>query len=237
MTIHEKLAAIQAEVRVPKDQYNSFGKYYYRNAESILEAARPLLDGATLTLSDDVVEVGDRIYVKATATLSFADQHVSVSAFAREPLARKGMDEAQVTGASSSYARKTALGGLLALTDSSNDPDATNDYGLADRAAAKKKPAKLRLSDLCGELVGVADPAVVDRWLDVADPALPPLVLDFATAKQAFLRAGSRDDIAKQYKGFKDQYLSGKMDGELEAVAVMLDQAAQLSVERLKEMK
>lgn len=119
------LRSIQCELKAPKGQYNSFGKYSYRSCEDILEAVKPLLDKykATVYITDEVVSVGDRIYVKATATFVDKDgKEVSVSAFAREPVARKGMDEAQVTGATSSYARKYALNGLF-LIDDNKDAD------------------------------------------------------------------------------------------------------------------
>lgn len=119
------LRSIQCELKAPKGQYNSFGKYSYRSCEDILEAVKPLLDKykATAYITDEVVAVGDRIYVKATATFVDKDgKEVSVSAFAREPVARKGMDEAQVTGATSSYARKYALNGLF-LIDDTKDAD------------------------------------------------------------------------------------------------------------------
>ena len=119
------LRKIQSELKAPKGQYNSFGKYAYRSCEDILEAVKPLLEKyeSTVYITDDVVSVGDRVYVKATAT--FVDKEgkqVSVSAFAREPVARKGMDDAQVTGATSSYARKYALNGLF-LIDDNKDAD------------------------------------------------------------------------------------------------------------------
>lgn len=119
------LRMVQSELKAPKGQYNSFGKYSYRSCEDILEAVKPLLDKyeATVSITDDVVLVGDRVYVKATATFIDKDGKViQSSAFAREPLARKGMDEAQVTGATSSYARKYALNGLF-LIDDNKDAD------------------------------------------------------------------------------------------------------------------
>jgi hypothetical protein len=112
------LAAIQAALRAPKGQTNTFGKYKYRSCEDILEAVKPLLNGRALTLSDEIVEVGGRVYVKATAQF----EGISVTAFAREQEMKKGMDEAQITGAASSYARKYALNGLF-LIDDNKDAD------------------------------------------------------------------------------------------------------------------
>ena len=117
----EKLLRIQTKIKAPKNLYNSFGKYKYRNAESICEAVKPFLaeEDCVLLLSDEIVSVGDRIYVKATATIKAcnSDMEISVSAFARESLEKKGMDESQITGTASSYARKYALNGLFLLDD------------------------------------------------------------------------------------------------------------------------
>jgi len=135
----ECLRSIQCELKAPKGQYNSFGKYSYRSCEDILEAVKPLLDKykATVYITDEVVSVGDRIYVKATATFVDKDgKQVSVSAFAREPVARKGMDEAQVTGATSSYARKYALNGLF-LIDDNKDADTDENRNESDARAGK----------------------------------------------------------------------------------------------------
>jgi hypothetical protein len=111
---------IQAELKAPKGQFNSFGKYKYRSCEDIVEAAKPILfkHGCHLNLSDDMVQVGERIYVKAVATVFKGDTVIGVStAFAKESLDKKGMDDSQITGAASSYARKYALNGLFAIDD------------------------------------------------------------------------------------------------------------------------
>ena len=121
--VYTALHHIQVNLKAPKSQYNNFGKYAYRNCEDILEAVKKILpDGASLTLEDDIQLIGDRHYVCATATLFYKDRMVQASAYAREPLTKKGCDEAQITGASSSYARKYALNGLF-LIDDSKDSD------------------------------------------------------------------------------------------------------------------
>ena len=128
-TIHAKLAAIQAALKAPKSQYNEFGRYKYRKAEDILESVKPLLaaNGCTLTCTDELQLIGDRYYIKATATVTSIEDGSSVctTAFAREEEEKKGMDGSQVTGASSSYARKYALNGLLCIDDTA-DSDTTN---------------------------------------------------------------------------------------------------------------
>lgn len=125
-----KLIKIQAELKAPKNQVNSFGKYKYRSAEDIIEAVKPILCkyGTALVVSDEVVQVGDRIYLKATASLlDGLNDIISVSGWAREEDVKKGMDAAQITGSASSYARKYALNGLFAIDDT-KDSDATNDH-------------------------------------------------------------------------------------------------------------
>lgn len=122
MSIIEKLAKVQQELKAPKGQFNDFSKFKYRSCEDILEALKPLLGELTVIISDDIVSVGDRIYVKATVSISDGDQSIESSAFAREPLSKKGMDEAQITGATSSYARKYALNGMF-LIDDTKDAD------------------------------------------------------------------------------------------------------------------
>ena len=116
-TIMEKLTKIQKELNAPKNQRNNFGGYNYRSAEDILEAVKPLLDGAILTLQDDIVMIGERYYVKATATFTDGEFTKTTTAFAREPETKKGMDESQITGTASSYARKYALNGLFCIDD------------------------------------------------------------------------------------------------------------------------
>ena len=129
MGVYAKLAKVQSDLKAPKGQYNSFGKYNYRSCEDIVESVKPLLkqNGLLLTLSDEIVNIGDRFYIKATATVidTTDEKSISVSAFAREEKDKKGMDGSQVTGASSSYARKYALNGLFAIDDT-KDSDATN---------------------------------------------------------------------------------------------------------------
>ena len=131
-TIRQKLQHIQQELNAPKNQYNKFGGYAYRSCEDIYNAIKPLLDkyGCTLVLSDELVNIGGRYYIKATATLTDADAAFAVTntAYAREEETKKGMDGSQITGASSSYARKYALNGLF-LIDDVRDSDVTNTHG------------------------------------------------------------------------------------------------------------
>lgn len=143
--IFAALMAVQAELKAPKNQHNSFGKYDYRSAEDIIEAVKPLLkeNGLFLNMSDEVVLVGDRYYIKATVKVVdvVTGESVQTSALAREAAQKKGMDESQVTGTASSYARKYALNGLFAIDDN-RDAD-TNEYGRqTSQNAAGARPSR-----------------------------------------------------------------------------------------------
>ena len=145
--IFERLAIIQAKLKAPKDQYNSFGKYKYRSAEGILEAVKPLLKelNCLLWITDEIVEVGGRVYVKATACFTCCSGlagQLQVSAYARESDTKAGMDCSQITGAASSYARKYALNGVFAIDDT-KDADALNtspEYTSTPRDKGNSKP-------------------------------------------------------------------------------------------------
>lgn len=121
LNIYEKLKKVQQGLKVPKSQYNNFGKYYYRNCEDIQEATKPLMDSvnAVLIISDEIMQIGDRFYVKSTAKFVDCDtgNELSNSAYAREDNEKKGMDLSQITGSTSSYARKYALNGLFCIDD------------------------------------------------------------------------------------------------------------------------
>lgn len=159
------LGEVQFKLKAPKGQTNSFGHYRYRSCEDILEAVKPLLHeaGLTLTLSDDVVAVGNRIYVKATATVTDGTDAVSNTAFAREADSKKGMDDSQVTGTASSYARKYALNGLFCIDDT-KDAD-TDEY-------QRRTQSQPIMCTHCGNPIkplakrdgGTMSPADVARW-------------------------------------------------------------------------
>lgn len=146
------LVIIQSELKAPKNQINKFGGYSYRSAEDILESVKPLCSkyNMLLYINDEVVNIGDRFYVKATASITDGVDIVSVSAFAREEETKKGQDGAQITGSASSYARKYALNGLFCIDDT-KDPDGTNTHGANTPAPAPRMapaPASAPANDL-----------------------------------------------------------------------------------------
>ena len=162
MTIYEKLLEIQHELKARKSQYNSFGKYNYRSSEDILEAVKPLCynNKVVLTLSDDVVLVNERYYVKACAVLTDAEKPEStiiVNAYAREEEKKTGMDSSQVTGAASSYARKYALNGLFDIDDT-KDSDFTSTGSKKDSESKKSKaPASEEVTQKIAEIKAEID--------------------------------------------------------------------------------
>lgn len=139
----KKLIWIQNRLKVPKSQYNSFSDFYYRSAEDILEALKPLLAEQELTLfiNDEIVQIGERYYIKAVCTLTDGKENIETQAFAREAENKKGSDESQITGACSSYARKYALNGMFCIDDA-KDPDSEDNREIKKTQNVKRKFSK-----------------------------------------------------------------------------------------------
>lgn len=170
MTVYEALGEVQFKLKAPKTQRNSFGGYNFRSAEDILEAVKPLLHEvcAVVNLSDEVLPVGDRFYVVATAIFSTYDgEQVAVQGWAREQDERKGMDASQVTGSASSYARKYALNGLFAIDDE-KDADATNTHGKDAPSKATKQQRTAKEPRGGGKAAQSAPSAPVKRFEDTS---------------------------------------------------------------------
>lgn len=163
MELKEKLLLIQTELKAPKNQVNKFGNYNYRSAEDILEAVKPLClaHKVVLTITDDLIMLGNRFYVKAIVTLRDVetDQMIYTSAFAREEETKKGMDSSQITGSASSYARKYALNGLFDIDDT-KDADATNTHGKEEKEPKeepKEEPKPLVTQETLRQLAEVLE--------------------------------------------------------------------------------
>lgn len=191
------MATIQAMVKAPKNQFNSFGKYAYRSAEDIVEAVKPIINplGFHLTLSDEVILVGERYYIKSTASISNGQLTFSASAFAREEFDKKGMDTAQISGSTGSYSRKYALNGLFALDDT-KDPDATNTHGKDQKKVqnevAKPIEPKIELGEfqeiqtIVNGCINIAQ--LTELWADMEDYyKVIPSVKDLFTNKKTQL--------------------------------------------------
>ena len=166
LKLHERLLNVQHKLKAPKGQYNKFGNFNYRSAEDILEAVKPLNfeNGLTLTISDEVKEVAGRIYVVAVATVTDGTDSISVQALAREPENRKGMDESQITGATSSYARKYALNGLYAIDDNKDSDNENKNKNEQNKEDDGSKELILLVSKYLEKLefMGVERKVVVD---------------------------------------------------------------------------
>ena len=152
--MHEKLITVQKNLVAPKSNYNNFGKYKYRSAEDILEAVKPLNaeNGLLLTITDEPVYIGERHYIKATATITDGTDTMAVTAYARESANRKGQDESQITGTASSYARKYALNGLY-LIDDTKDADTDEYRNQGNKAPASKPATQAEIGNLKKEII------------------------------------------------------------------------------------
>ena len=167
--MNEKLLKVQQELKAPKSQRNNFGGYNYRSCEDIFEAVKPILEKEKLTLrvTDELVLIGDRYYIKATAILSDGKETIENVAYAREEETKKGMDGSQITGASSSYARKYALNGLF-LIDDTLDSDATNDGSDKPKVETKKVETK-KAEPKKEETKPVEEPKTEDALMSLED--------------------------------------------------------------------
>lgn len=168
--LNDKLSAIQVSLKAPKKQYNDFSKYHYRSCEDILNAVKPYLleHGISLRISDRIVYHGQRYYIEATAILSDGTETISVTGFAREAETRKGMDDSQITGSASSYARKYALNGLFCIDDT-RDADTQDN---ADKSNIKQDiDGKYhKISESITKHAELNDASsVLDLWLDLTD--------------------------------------------------------------------
>lgn len=198
MTIFEKLGAVQAALKAPKNQYNKFGGYKYRNCEDILEAVKPLCvaNKCMIYLSDDICQKADRLYVQATAHFCDveAEKELIATAYAREEEAKKGMDGSQVTGASSSYARKYALNGLLCIDDT-KDSDTTNTGDGQPKPQGTARTRAAKPSDKSDEPFLPATPA--------AQAARDPALATDEQKKAVLAASGGGEELSKclQYFG------------------------------------
>lgn len=208
MTIFEKLSAIQNELSVPKSNFNNFGKYSYRSAEDILEAVKPICKKhkTVLILSDDVRLLGDRYYVEASAKLADLESEncIVVSAFAREEETKKGMDASQVTGATSSYARKYALNGLFNIDDT-KDAD-TDEYAIQVAEGGKKetkaKAEKAQADDpiISSDKVEIAVATIRNKQTTLAN-----VLKAYGVEKLADLRESQYQNLMKRLSATADK--------------------------------
>ena len=198
-TIYEKLLAVQNELKAPKDKKNTFGGYNYRSCEGILEAVKPLLQeqGLMLTIKDEVVNIGDRYYVRATALLDdiSSDGEIAVTALAREEEAKKGMDASQITGTASSYARKYALNGLF-LIDDTKDAD-TDEFHRTTQENGQKTNVATQPNQPPAKKIALTQKIVDEKLKFILEQT------DTETVKNIWL------NLSKMYEINKDTALGG----------------------------
>lgn len=199
MSIQKKLTAVQHDLKAPKGQYNNFGKYNYRSCEDIVEGVKPLLAQAEcyITLTDDVIAVGDRIYIKATATFSDGENSIQTTAFAREPAEKKGMDASQISGTASSYARKYALNGLLMIDDTK---DADTDAYQHQQQNSKPEPANTTTTKSVNAMrkaIAETDPSsCLEAWAELTQQEQGAVWKQFNKTEQATIK-----DLLKVARG------------------------------------
>lgn len=195
MNIQDKLLAIQTELKAPKGQYNSFGKYHYRSAEDIIESVKPICKkyGTVLMLRDEIELIGERYYVKATAILTDVESGamVQTQAYAREEQSRSGMSADQLTGACSSYARKYCLNGLL-MIDDSKDSDTDENHEVV--AEGRKKETKAK-----AEQAKADDPVITNGQVEIAVAMIRGKQTTLATVLKAYGVEALKDMRESQY--------------------------------------
>lgn len=213
----EKLVKIQQKLKAPKNQYNAFGKYKYRNAEDILEAVKPLLaeEGLLMTITDEIIEVGSRIYVKATVKVFEGENMFFTSAFARESETQKGMNDSQITGSASSYARKYALNGMFCIDD-------TKDADSMDNREEKKEPKKEDKSNKFNDIIkkfndiGLILGGSYGLKLHGVDLGRKISDIDLISTTKKIIRTDieriQKIDSYKEFKGSDDALFSFKID-------------------------
>ena len=209
----EKLIKIQSELKAPKNQNNTFGKYKYRSCEDILEAVKPLLsrEGLLLTLTDTIEQIGNRFYVKAKVTLTDGTQTVENTAYAREEETKKGMDGPQVTGTSSSYARKYALNGLFCIDDTKDaDTDEykteTSERSKAQESAKRQEEQKYKtLTDLSHKAKG--DGITGEDIKNI-------IVFKYKKHSSKELTFAQCADLLKNYSKYWQEFLNAQSDSE-----------------------
>ena len=198
-TIYEKLLSVQNELKAPKDKKNTFGGYSYRSCEGILEAVKPLLQaqGLMLTIKDDVVNIGDRYYVKATVLLDdiSSNGEIAITALAREEEAKKGMDASQITGTASSYARKYALNGLF-LIDDTKDAD-TDEFHRTTQENGQKSNVATQPNQPPAKKIALTQKIVDEKLKFILEQT------DKETVKNIYL------NLSKMYEINKDTALGG----------------------------
>ena len=222
--IYSELARIQHELNAPKTLFNKFGNYYYRNAEGILAAVKPLLKDMALIINDEPVLVGDRFYIKATATLTDGEESVSAVAYAREDETKKGMDGCQLTGACSSYARKYALNALLMIDDAKD----SDDESLSPKNP-KNEPEKPVRQEIPAKPVKQDAPAMVEtvKKIPPANPVQAYINNEIAFMSQR-LEISDKKAMMEKFAEMRNELIKGGVIVDVKSDAMTMEQAKQM---------
>lgn len=207
-TLQQKLIEIQAELKAPKSQFNKFGGYNYRNCEDILEAVKPLCAKHEIVplLSDEIVMIGDRFYIKATAKVTDGKDEIATTAFARESKDKKGMDESQITGSASSYARKYALNGLFCIDDTKDADFMDNSQSNKQQTKTQQQPQKETHVKGYDEFIALqktkkVPPAEITKYIaaEFKKPKLALLDAFEMVAALKWIKSYGQDDVKKGF--------------------------------------
>ena len=235
--ILSELARIQQELNAPKNLFNKFGNYYYRNAEGILAAVKPLLGEMALIINDEPVMIGDRFYIKAVVTLTDGDESVSATAYAREDDEKKGMDGCQLTGACSSYARKYALNALLMIDDSKDsDDDALSprnpENAKEDKPKQQQKPAaqpKPQQKPQAVKRDAPADVRVADKLPEKAPEKPKNPVKEFIANELVFMgqmfEIPDKTEMLEKFKEMRKTLIDQKLIEDIDSDHQTMEQA------------
>ena len=220
--IYSELARIQHELNAPKNLFNKFGNYYYRNAEGILAAVKPLLNGLALIVNDEPMMVGERYYIKATATLTDGEESVSATAYAREDEVKKGMDGCQLTGACSSYARKYALNALLMIDDTKDSDD--DSLSPKNPKNEPEKPVQKETKPVKQDAPAMVE---VTKKIPPANPVQSYLNNEIAFMSQR-LEISDRAEMSKKFAEMRKSLIDGGVIPDIKSDAMTIDQAKQM---------
>ena len=220
--IYSELSRIQQELKAPKNLFNKFGNYKYRNAEGILESVKPLLNGLALIINDEPVFIGNRFYIKAVVTLTDGEESVSAVAYAREDETKKGMDGCQITGACSSYARKYALNALLMIDDSKDsDDDSLSPKNPANEPDESKKDEPKRFERPQKPVKATVE---VTKQVPPANPVNEYIKNELAFMSQAF-EIPDKGDMIKKFGEMRRALIDGGVIEDIASDQMTLEQA------------
>ena len=240
--IYSELSRIQQELKAPKNLFNKFGGYWYRNAEGILEAVKPMLNGLALVVNDEPVQIGNRFYIKATVTLTDGEESVSAVAYAREDEQKKGMDGCQITGACSSYARKYALNALLMIDDSKDSDDDSLSPKNPDNAEDKSQKGTYKEQEFTRPVNSKEEVNATVQKVDKVPSAEPEnpvkkyIANEISFMKQIFGIPGTKE-MSEKFMAMRASLIKGKVIPDVDSDHQTMEQAKNMIEAMYKNFK